>query len=226
MSTAAAEPAPASPEIERTPSLQEVIGGLGDIPLSRILARPAPGTATEADLLAANQGKTRICELVDGVLVEKGMGIRESLLASAIIALLRAYVVPRKLGLVTGEAGTMKLFPGLIRVPDVAFLPGERLPGGRVPSEPIPSVVPELAIEVLSESNTRAEMRRKRQDYFRSGVNSVWEVDPRTRTVAVYEQADHPVQVHQQDETIEGRGTLLGFRLLLADLFAELDQTF
>ncbi len=68
-------------EIVHPPTLDELVERLGGIPLSRILAHPAPGMATEADLLEAERRYDRIYELVDGVLVEKAMGIRESILA-------------------------------------------------------------------------------------------------------------------------------------------------
>ena len=169
-----------------TPTLQDVVDRLGGIPLSRILARPAPGTATEADLLAVNDRKLHLCELVDGVLVEKAMGLRESLLAGALIGLLRDFVIPRNLGLVTAPDGSIKLFAGLIRLPDVAFISWSRIPGGRVPEEPMPQLAPELVIEVLSKGNTKSEMRRKRREYFEAGVDVVWEVDPKKRAVHVY----------------------------------------
>ena len=92
-----------SPVTAQTPTLQDLVDRLGGIPLSRILAKPAPGSATEADLLQESMAsKRRLCELVDGVLVEKPMGLRESLLAGVILALLREFVVPRNLGFVSG----------------------------------------------------------------------------------------------------------------------------
>ncbi len=65
----------------------DLLTSLGDISPSRVRLRPSPGTATEADLIAVNRGETRNCELVDGVLVEKVMSYRESLLAVALSAL-------------------------------------------------------------------------------------------------------------------------------------------
>lgn len=47
------------------------------------------------------------------------------------------FVKPRKLGIVSGEAGMMRLFPGLVRIPDAAFARRERFPEGRVPREPV-----------------------------------------------------------------------------------------
>ncbi len=213
-----------APRRSTTPTLQDLVDRLGGIPLSRILAEPAPGTATEEDLLRVNSSKMHICELADGVLVEKAMGLRESLLAVALVTLLREFIKPRRLGLITGEGGTIKLWTGLVRIPDVAFIPWRRIPGGRVPDEPMPKVAPELAIEVLSKGNTKAEMTRKRAEYFKAGVDFVWEVDPKKRSIRVFERGRQRPVLYDHSQTIEPGKTLKGFRLVLADLFAELDE--
>jgi Uma2 family endonuclease len=219
MSTAL-EPAPV---IE---TLADLLERLGHVPLERIRMHPPPGTATEADVLTsgtAEKGARPICELIDGVLVEKAVGYSESLLASLLIELLNAYVRPRNLGLVTGAEGTVRLFPGQVRVPDVAFTSWDRLPGRRRPDQPIPNLAPDLAIEVLSFSNTAAEMRRKRQDYFTAGVRLIWEVEPELRTVSVY-TAPEAVTVLTRTDTLDGGTVLPGFTLPLTHLFAELDR--
>jgi hypothetical protein len=54
---------------------------LGGIPLERIWFHPAPGTATEKDVVEAEERQNRLCELVDGTLVEKAIGFDESRLA-------------------------------------------------------------------------------------------------------------------------------------------------
>jgi len=209
-----------APDTTRT--LAELVDDLGGIPLHRILMRPHPGEATEADVIAIQERENRLCELIDGVLVEKTMGLRESCLAAVLIGLLRAFVAPRQLGIVTAPDGAMRLFPGQVRIPDVAFVSGKRLPGGRMPREPIPDLVPDLAIEVLSESNSKAEMARKRVDYFGSGVLAVWEVDPESRTVAVFDSPDRFTTLNVAD-TLEGAPVLPGFLLPIRDLFGELD---
>jgi hypothetical protein len=109
-------------------TLADLLESLGDIPPERIRMRPLPGTATEEDVLAIHASERRLCELVDGVLVEKGMGYRESLLAAAMIEILRRYVKPRKLGLVSAPDGMVRLFSGLIRIPDVSFASWDRFP--------------------------------------------------------------------------------------------------
>jgi Uma2 family endonuclease len=204
-------------------TLADLVERLGDIPLSRIRLYPAPGTATEADAIAAEARQNRLCELVDGVLVEKAMGFVEACLAGAILSALRAFVIPRNLGVVSGADGMVSLFPDLIRIPDVAYASWDRLPGGRMPSEPAPRLAPDLAVEVLSASNTVAEMARKRREYFEAGVHLVWMVDPRVRTVTVYDAPDQP-RVLGEADTLDGGDVLPGFELPLRQLFAELDR--
>src|SRR5262245_53507087 len=196
----------------------------GNVPLDRIRFRPYPGTATEADVLAAMEApRKRLCELIEGVLVEKAMGYTESLLAGYLIVLLDAFVRPRNLGVITGADGTVRLFAGRVRMPDVAFTSWDRLPNRRLPAEPIPNLAPDLAVEVLSESNTAAEMARKRHDYFAAGVRLVWQIDPDARTVSAY-TAPEPPTVLAEADTLDGGAVLPGFALPLRDLFAELDR--
>ena len=203
-------------------TLADLLEHLGGISPKRVRFRPAPGTATEKDVLAIHDREGRLYELVDGVLVEKAMGFSESLLAGALIEILRGFVRLRNLGLVTAPDGTMRLAPGLVRIPDVAFISWDRLPNRRVPTEPIPDLAPDLAVEVLSAGNTPGEMARKRQDYFAAGVQVVWQVDPNTRTVEVFTAPEQFTVLHEA-QTLEGGTVLPGFTLPLRELFGELD---
>ncbi|HLW66263.1 MAG TPA: Uma2 family endonuclease [Gemmataceae bacterium] len=204
-------------------SLADAIHRLGDIPLERIRFQPAPGTATKADVIREAKKDGFYCELVDGILVEKAVGIRESLLAMIIGRLLLDFVLPRNLGIVTGEQGLLQLFPGLVRGPDVAYIAWSSIPGGAIPEVPIPHLVPDLAVEVLSKSNTKREIQRKLNDYFDAGVKLAWVVDPRRRTVRVHVAAEDFVEL-KKTETLGGGSVLPGFSLPLAKLFAELDR--
>jgi Uma2 family endonuclease len=168
-------------------TLAEVLDQLGDVPPERIRFQPFPGTATKRDVIAARQGpRRRLCELVDGVLVEKTMGAKESQLALWIGYLVCAYLEKHPAGIALGADGTLEILPNLVRIPDVCFIAADRLPGGTLSDEPIPELVPNLAIEVWSKSNTRKEMRRKLRDYFTAGVEVVWIIYPKTQTAEVY----------------------------------------
>ncbi|MFO0842832.1 MAG: hypothetical protein U0797_10610 [Gemmataceae bacterium] len=84
---------------------------MGGVPPRRVLLKPLPGKATEKDLLAHHRRTGRICELVDGILVEKPVGYNESYIASEINMHLRLHAKKHKLGYVTGEHGTMRSMP-------------------------------------------------------------------------------------------------------------------
>jgi Uma2 family endonuclease len=211
-----------TPEVLET--VADLLERLGGIPPERIRLHPPPGTATEADVLAAMETpRKRLCELIDGVLVEKPMDYTESILAVYLIVLLDAFVRPRNLGLITSPDGTIRLWAGRVRIPDVAFFPWDRMPNRRRPPQPIPTLGPDLAVEVLSQSNTPAEMLLKRRDYFTATVRLVWEVDPEARTVAVY-TAPEVFTVLGEADTLDGGAVLPGFTLPVRELFAEMDR--
>jgi Uma2 family endonuclease len=210
----------APPKVE---TLADLIERLGDIPLARVRMHPAPGMATEDDVLKVDAEENLLCELVDGVLVEKATGWGKSFPTVALMTILHTFVRPRNLGLVTGVDGMMRLFPGLVRIPDVAFVSWARIPGGQVPTAPIPALAPDLAVEVLSPGNTRGEMERKLREYFAAGVQRVWLVDPRARTVAVYTGPEERTILNESD-TLIGDPVLPGFTLVLRELFAGLDR--
>ncbi|HEV3002988.1 MAG TPA: Uma2 family endonuclease [Pirellulales bacterium] len=194
----------------------------GPIPAHRIATSPPPGMATEEDAVEAAERKDRHYELVQGVMLEKTMGLFESYLAGLLIGLLNDFVTKRRLGMVTGEAGMLKLAPGLIRIPDVAFISRRRLAGRRVKGVKVPELAPDLAIEVLSEGNTEREMSQKLDDYFGAGVRLVWYFDPVAETVSVY-TSRHAVTVLRAGDTLGGGEVLPGFTLPLAGFFDEPD---
>jgi Uma2 family endonuclease len=201
-------------------NMAEVLAHLGDIPPERVRVRPAPGTATERDLVRLNEKKDRLYELIDGVLVEKTMGMLDAYMAVLLIRLLDHFVDQHDLGIVLGPDGATRLMPGLVLVPDVSFIAWEQLPvRGVVPDAPFANLAPALAVEVLSPSNTVKEMQRKLKDYFLAGVRLVWYVDPRTRRVTVYTAPDQAEQL-SEDDTLTGGDVLPGFQVAVRELFS------
>jgi Uma2 family endonuclease len=193
----------------------------GDLPAWRIRNVPAPGTATEDDVLEIEEREDRLCELVNGVLVEKTVGYEESCLTVELITLINSFVRAHKLGKVSGPDGMVRLFPGLVRIPDVAFTSSKRFSQRRA-SRKLPDLVPDLAVEVLSEDNTAQEMSRKLDDYFDAGVRLVWFVDPRKRTVEVF-SGKKSSKLLQEHETLTGGKVLPGFSLPLKEFFADVE---
>jgi Uma2 family endonuclease len=200
----------------------DMVRRLGNIPLERICFTPPPGTATVRDLLAAMRRSDRLYELVDGTLVEKPMGLSESLLACELSTDINVFARKHDLGRAAGGDGTVRLLKGLVRIPDVAFFSWDKLPGRVFPSKPIPDLAPDLAVEVLSKTNTPEEMERKLGEYFLSGVRLVWMIDPRKRSAEVYTAADAPDAILDETQALDGGDVLPAFRLPLAELFARL----
>jgi Uma2 family endonuclease len=153
-------------EIKTLADLRQRRGG---IPLERIWFHPAPGTATDKDVVEAEARENRLCEWVDGTLVEKAMGFEESRLAGELLYYVRSYLAQNDLGICVGADGMMRIAPGLVRIPDLSFITWERLPGRESPREPIADLAPDLAVEVLNEGNTRSEMDRKVREYSTPG---------------------------------------------------------
>ncbi len=203
-------------------TLADVVDRLGGIPLDRILWTPRPGTATEADQLRLVNGEPkRLVELVDGILVEKAMGNREALMAATLLMFLMSFVRPRRLGVVGAPDALMRMSAGRNRMPDVYFTAWESLPSDTAHLRPVADYPPDLAVEILSESNTRKEIDQKRREYFASGAKLVWIIDPDARTVAVYADPARPdlVTLLGEADTLGGGTVLPGFTLPLTDLF-------
>jgi Uma2 family endonuclease len=201
-------------------TLADLLDQLGGIPAHRVLLKPPPGTATAADVTAAlNQPRKRICELIDGTLVEKAVGDRESVLALYLGRKMGLIVDANDLGLLLGEAGFMRLSGGQLRAPDVSFIPWESFPNQQIPEEAYWSIAPALAVEVLSPDNTRAEIDRKIDQFFAAGTQMFWVIDPQTQTAKVY-TAPKTFQEFDASGTLDGGTVLPGFTLPLADLFA------
>ena len=209
---------PAAVASHRPVTIADLIESLGDVPTERVRLDPPPGQATEEDLLRCKALDGRRYELVDGTLVAKTMGWKESSLAFWLAHQLQIYLDGNDLGeLAVGDA-TVRLRPYLVRVPDVAFVLWENAPPDDAPQ--IPDLAPDLAVEVISPSNTPKEMARKRKEYFGAGTRLVWQVYPDRKEVEAYTSPSRPRTLRMGD-VLDGGDLLPGFRLPLADLFAD-----
>lgn len=203
-------------------TIADVHARLPGFPDDRILIYPTPGTATEQDLLEAEARTGRICELIDGTLVQKTMATYESMLAFALGYFIQRYLDTNDIGTLTGPDGLLKILPAQIRPPDVSFIRWERLPGRDSPKPAVYAIAPDLATEILSENNTKAEMDRKLKEYFKAGVRLAWYIEPATRTARAYLSPDDWTEIGPGD-ALSGGDVLPGFRLPLSELFARVD---
>lgn len=159
-------------------------------------------------------------ELQAGMLVsEPAPGFRHGRIMVAIAAVLQAHVRQHRLGVVlAGDSGfILARKPDTIRGPDVAFVSRESFERS---GDTVKAFVgaPDLAVEVLSPSNTPAALHAKVADYLAAGTRRVWVVDPEARTVTVYASLLGPHKLGE-DEMLDGDDVVPGFRVRVGEFF-------
>ncbi|MCY3797077.1 MAG: Uma2 family endonuclease [Chloroflexi bacterium] len=162
--------------------------------------------------------------LLDGVIYEMSPVKRlHSRIANRISMFLGVFVEERDLGEVHGEIGCYA--PGdrsTMLAPDVAFFSHARL--SQQPENEFLSVMPDLAVEVASPSNTMPQLRRKARIYLDNGASVVWIVLPSERGVDVCRSADGArldIEFIGADGLLAGEDALPGFELELSRLFPQ-----
>ena len=163
-------------------------------------------------------------EIVNGQRQEvPPMGMFAGLVASALQVFLWNFATPRKLGRPAVEV-LFRLGPnGPSRRPDVAFVATDRL-GTQFESPDDPQhweTVPNLAVEIISPTNTFKEIEDKLDDYFRAGVQLAWVISPARRRIYVYESPTQ-VRVLSENDELSGDPAVPGFKLPVRELFAVL----
>jgi len=184
-----------------------------------------PATAkvwTEAELMAASHDGHK-CELVDGELVMSPAGVFDhgNIIARILTRLTMHAVYDRRLGEVfDGQSGHW-MKSGNMRCPDISFWSKARLDA--LPSKPKGFIhgAPDLAVEVLSPSDTVNDMAEKLSDYFASGARLVWVVNPQEKSVLIYHETT-PERLLRSGDMIDGEDVVPGFSMPVSELFAEL----
>ncbi len=81
------------------------------------------------------------------------------------------------------------------------------------------SVIPDIAAEVLSPSETPRTIHRKLKQYFAAGVKEVWLIDPDAREIEIWKGASLPDHALSSGDVLAS-ALLPGFALPLEELFA------
>lgn len=182
-------------------------------------ANPGPRlyTAVEYGELNLDDAKT---ELVRGVIVFE---VRDQprpahcYTAGQIGHAVQQYLDTHPIGLLLPELDCQtERGPDTVRRPDVSFISHARARSLR--DWEIPDLTPDLAVEVLSPSNSAREMATKMAEYFANGTRLVWLADPKKRTVAVHAPEALPYIVGS-GEFLDGGEVLPGFRVAVNRLF-------
>lgn len=159
-------------------------------------------------------------ELVRGELrVNPPAGGPHGFAAAKLVERLLVHVAPGKLGrvLCDGVGYELVQIPRTVRVPDASFVRADRLPAAGI-GPGLLKFAPDIAIEVLSPSETASELQEKLDDYQVSGTSLVWVVDPVRRTVLVVAQNAPLKQLHETD-VLDGGDVLPKFACAVSDIF-------
>jgi Uma2 family endonuclease len=161
-------------------------------------------------------------EVVEGRVVEKTMSARETEIATIVVGMLSLFLRTNRLGKVVGEMlFRINQQRDLRRRPDVAFVSNQRWPSNRrIPKVTPWDMVPDLAIEVISETNSAYEVQGKIHEYFKAGVVRVWVIYPDQAEVYVYSSPTE-IQVIQSGQILDGGDLLPGFQIPVAALFED-----
>ncbi len=176
---------------------------------------------TAKDLWALSEPDGKY-ELVDGRIVEMAPpGGIHGRVTARISSRLQEHVRQHGGGeVLVGDVGFVLHLPAdpeRVRGPDVAFVSRERLPEGRVP-EGFLQGAPDLAVEVLSPSDTSVDVQQRVRDFLEGGARLVWVMAPQARTVTVY-RADGSARLLKDQEALDGEDVLPGLTISLGEVF-------
>jgi Uma2 family endonuclease len=165
-------------------------------------------------------------ELVRGDLrVTPPPGAPHGTAAINLAVLLSNHVNEQNLGHVFGDnfGYVLTQLPHTVRVPDLSFVRADRLPPeGMGPG--LLRLAPDLAVEVLSPSESALELEEKLADYSLAGTPLIWVVDPTRRTVRIMNAARPARWLHEED-TLDGDDVIPGFSCKVAKIFVRIART-
>lgn len=204
-------------------SYGDLLKRLGRVSPARVILSPAPGTATEDDLLDRLHRDHRLYELIEGTIVEKVYGLLDEGVVSTLLGTLTAFVLPKKIGVVFDACAPMRMKSGSIRLPDLSFLSWKQIPDRSMLNRFIVDISPDLAVEVLPTKITKAEITLRLREYFAGGTRLAWVIDPREQTARVHTAPTESILV-TEDGSLDGGEVLPGFSMPLGKLFENLPK--
>jgi Uma2 family endonuclease len=157
-------------------------------------------------------------ELDEGKLIEMTRpAYKHNRVLRKLVVSLDAYLNTDGAGEVLISENLYALSPNTRRSPDAAIILGDR--HEELKNAKVIPIIPEIAAEVLSPSETPRTIHRKLKQYFAAGVKEVWLIDPEAREVEIWTGPTLPDRALTTGEALASP-LLPGFALSLGDLFA------
>jgi Uma2 family endonuclease len=180
------------------------------------MATPAvePKPLTVEDM-ASMPRDGRKYELIEGELVVSPAGMRHEEIGARLLVSIGIYLMTHCLGKVFGSSVGFELPSGNLLSPDASFVRMDRFPDGMVP-DTFGRFAPDLAVEILSPSDSMARVEQKVELYLKNGTQLVWVINPTGARATVY-RADGTAAIVRGDGALDGEAVLPGFTCALAD---------
>lgn len=178
-----------------------------------------PAKITPEELLQMSEGKS--FELVDGNLVERNVSVLSSQAEARISHVIERFLEGHPGAAVFASSLGYRCFPddpGRIRRPDVTVIRIERLAALEDLNPGFMPIIPDLAIEVVSTSDTINELDEKLEEYRLAGFPLIWVADPVARLLTIYPNPGKP-RILTADDTVDAPNALPGFSCVVAELF-------
>ena len=164
-------------------------------------------------------------EIVNGELVMSPKNnFQHGDLCARLLIALGNFTRQHRLGVVLDSSTGFWMHNRNCRAPDISFVSRHRMAGlgFRPKTNRFFPGGPDLAVEILSPNNTRAEMDDRLKDFFASGTQIAWVIDPETECAEVCHSVTQR-QLLGAGADLDGEQLLPGFRYPIANLFKEWD---
>jgi len=186
-----------------------------------MLAEAVENRLVTAEELLREMPEARRGELVKGEFIKMSpAGYQHGKIAGNIFGSLWNFVRQNRLGYVyAAETGfLLSRNPDTVRAPDAAFVTTERA-ARQARERGFFDGPPDLAVEVISPTETVEEVEAKLIDYLEAGARLVWLIYPRTQTITVYRSLTD-VDILTAADTLDGGELLPGFVTAVSEIFA------
>lgn len=187
-----------------------------------VAIRPRGEFWADSELLALGANTDNKYELWDGrILAMPPGGLRHGAIIARLLTAVAAHVYERKLGEVFDGQTGFRLSVDHCFEPDIGFVSRERLKVIAPNLDKLFHGAPDLAVEVLSPSDSITKTERKLNLFLVHGARLAWMIDPKNKTVRVYLRPGE-FDLLRKDRVLTGNSVLPGFRLSLHGLFEEI----
>lgn len=173
--------------------------------LEKVINRPLTSDEFARSPLAANH------ELIKGELYPTmPAGFLHGVVTQDLASRLSYFVREHQLGVIVAAETGFRLSEDTTCGADIAFVSKEKMAAIGLTDKFFPGA-PDLAVEVISPSETKADILGNVEDYLLAGVKLIWLVRPKKKTVFVYRQ-NNTISILRETDTLEGEDVLPGFR--------------